>query len=140
MVTIKDSREISAALSRVWDVVADVDKDPKYWKGLNSVKNISKSDNVIEREVTVGFMNHKGRQTVVLDPMKSVEVTMSQGPMIGKRTTVLTPSGEDRTRIEISWNFEYSGIPPFVHGMVKREVQKGTEGALDRIAKEAGNK
>ncbi|PWU78994.1 MAG: hypothetical protein DLM72_19715 [Candidatus Nitrosopolaris wilkensis] len=55
VVTIRDSLEVSAPLDRVWDIIADVDNDPKYWPNIHTVDNISKDGNVMEREVTVGF-------------------------------------------------------------------------------------
>jgi hypothetical protein len=113
-----------------------VDKDPEYYDGLNSVKNISKIGNVIEREVVVGFLKHEGRQTVTLNPKRSVEVKMTEGPMIGTRVTALNSLSNSKTRIEISWSIEFR-VPPFVQSMVKVEVAKGTEKALKKIAKEA---
>ncbi|MDA4117414.1 MAG: SRPBCC family protein [Thaumarchaeota archaeon] len=133
---ITNSREIESGLDRVWDVVSDVDNDPKYYDGLNSVKNLSKVGNVIERQVVVGFMKHEGLQTVVLTPKESVEVKMTKGPMTGTRVTALTPLTGSKVRVEVTWNVEFH-VPAFVRSMVKREVQKGTEKALSRIAKEA---
>ncbi|PWU78733.1 MAG: hypothetical protein DLM72_21030 [Candidatus Nitrosopolaris wilkensis] len=52
VVTIRDSLEVSAPLDRVWDIVADVDNDPKHRPNIRTVNNISKDGNVIEREVT----------------------------------------------------------------------------------------
>ena len=39
----------------VWDVIADFDKDPELWHG-KSIKNISKTGNIVEREVVVAFI------------------------------------------------------------------------------------
>ena len=33
MVTINASREMSAPLERIWDVVADIDNESEYWRG-----------------------------------------------------------------------------------------------------------
>jgi ribosome-associated toxin RatA of RatAB toxin-antitoxin module len=68
MAKISKNRLASATLDRVWEVVSDVDNEPKYFDGLRSIKNISKSGNVIEREVVVGFRKSEGRQTVTLKP------------------------------------------------------------------------
>jgi ribosome-associated toxin RatA of RatAB toxin-antitoxin module len=130
------SREVKAGLDRLWEVVSDLDNEPKYYDGLNSVKTLSRVGNVIEREVVVGYLKHEGRQTVTLDPRSSVEVRMTKGPMIGTRVTTLSPLSDSRTRIDVSWRIEFR-VPAFVRGMVRREVEKGTERALARIAKEA---
>jgi ribosome-associated toxin RatA of RatAB toxin-antitoxin module len=133
------SREVRASLDRLWEIVSDVDNDPNYYDGLNSIKNLSKKGNVIEREVVVGYLKHEGRQTVTLNPKKSVEVKMTEGPLIGTRLTTLSPVGDSNTRVDVSWRIEFR-VPIFVRGMVKREVEKGTENALERIAEEAESK
>jgi len=116
-----------------------MDNEPKYYDGLKSIKDLSKVGNVIEREVVVGFLKHEGRQTVTLDPKKSVKVKMTEGPLIGTRLITLSPLADSNTRVDVSWRIEFH-VPAFVRGMVKREVEKGTEHALNRIAKEAESK
>jgi hypothetical protein len=59
------------------------------------VDNISKDGNVIEREVTVGFRKSKSRQTILLNPKKSVEITMTEGPVNGTRVITLVPLSGD---------------------------------------------
>jgi len=78
-------------------------------------------------------------QTVTLNPKKFVEVKMTEGPMVGTRVTTLTPMTDSHTRVDVSWRIEFR-VPAVVRGMVKREVEKGTEHALNRIAKEAESK
>ena len=56
MVTINDIRDVDASRDVVWDIVSDVDRDPEYWSGLASIRNIRKEVNLVEREVVVGFM------------------------------------------------------------------------------------
>ena len=136
MITISKSREIRASVDRVWEIISDVDNEPKYYEGLNSVKNLSRRGNVTEREVVVGHFNHESRQTVVLKPARSVEVKMTKGPIIGTRLTTLKAMTGSKTRVGVSWNIEFR-VPAFVQGTVKEEVEKGTENALKRIAKEA---
>src|SRR5215469_6972628 len=134
VVTISDSREILAPIDRVWEIVADVDNDPKYWH-INGIHNISRDGNVIEREVTVGFRN-SSRQTVVLTPKQSIEVTMTEGRVKGKRLIMLNPvpGNDNKTRLDISWNIELSGIPLLGRSFVKSQFKNTTKEALDRIA------
>ncbi len=134
MATINASREVSAPLDRVWDVVADVDNEPRYWHGTKTVKNISKSGNTIEREVTIAFKDSKCRQTVVLKPKKSVEIAVTEGPLKGTKVVTLSPSG-DRTRIDVVWDIKLAGFLGMFTGMVKKHIAEGTEEALERIAK-----
>lgn len=134
MATINASREISAPLDRVWDIVADVDNEPEYWHGTKTVKNISRSGNTIEREVTIAFKDSKCRQTVVLNPKKSVEITIIEGPLKGTKAVTLSPSG-DKTRIDVVWDIKLAGFLGMFTGMVKKHIAEGTDEALERIAK-----
>lgn len=135
MVAISASRAVPAPLDRVWEVIADVDNEPRHWRGINAISNIRRSGNVIEREVTVGAMNFRSLQTVVLNPKKSVETTMREGVMTGSRTITLSPLGDCRTKVDVSWDIEMPGIPLLFKGNVKNGIMKGTEGALENIAR-----
>jgi len=134
MVAINASREVSAPVDRVWDIIADVDNEPIYWHGTKSVKNISKNGNVIEREVIISFKNSKCRQTVILSPKKSVEVKITDGPMKGTKTITLVPN-RDNTTIDVAWDIRLAGLLGMFTGMVKKHIAEGSEEALDRIAK-----
>ena len=134
MATINASREVSAPLDRVWEIIADVDNEPQYWHGTKTVKNISKSGNTIEREVTIAFKDSKCRQTVVLNPKKSVEIAITEGPLKGTKTVTLSPAG-DRTKIDVVWDIKLAGFLGMFTGMVKKHIAEGTEEALERIAK-----
>jgi carbon monoxide dehydrogenase subunit G len=136
MTEINASREIPAPLDRVWNIVSDVDSEPRYWRDLHAVYNISRNGNVIEREVTVGFRNLKGRQIVELHPKKSIEVTLTEGPMTGNRIITLIPSGDETaTKVSVSWDVKLSGIPLLFRSVVRERIAEGTEEALDRIAR-----
>ena len=135
MVEINASREVPAPIERVWDVISDVDSEPRYWRDLHSIYNVSRNGNVIEREVTVGFRNSKGRQIVELHPKKSIEVTLTEGPMIGNRIITLIPSSNGTTRISVSWDVKLSGIPLLFRAVVRERIAEGTEEALNRIVR-----
>ena len=134
MATINTSREVSAPLDRVWEIVADVDNEPQYWHGTKTVKNISKSGNTIEREVTIAFKDSKCRQTVVLKPKSSVEIAITEGPLKGTKIITLSRSGNN-TKIDVVWDIKLSGFFGMFTGMVKKHISEGTEEALVRIAK-----
>ena len=138
MVEINANRGISTSVDWVWSIISDLDSEPRYWKDLKDVYNISKTGNVIEREVTVGFRDLRGRQTVVLYPKKSIEVTLIEGPMKGTRIITLSPSGDSKTTmVDVSWDVNLSGIPLLFRGIVRDRIIEGTEEALDRIARAA---
>jgi len=137
MITINTSREISASLDRIWNIIADVDNEPKYWHGTKTVKNISRDNNRIEREVTIAFKDSKCRQTVLLNPNKSVEIIITQGPIKGTKTVMLHPLDNRKTRIDVVWKIKLTGFLSIFSGMVKGHISKGTDEALVRIAEAA---
>jgi hypothetical protein len=46
MVAINIRKEMEASPERVWDIVSNVDREPEFWHGTKSIKNISKQVNV----------------------------------------------------------------------------------------------
>jgi carbon monoxide dehydrogenase subunit G len=137
MATIAEVREVDASVDEVWDIVSDVDNDLEYWSGLTSIHNIQKEGNLIEREVVVGFMGRKATQRIELVPKESVQLTMIDGPLTGSREIKLVPLGKRRTKIDVSWNIQFSAIPVFAQGFVRSRLEEGTREALDKIAKAA---
>ena len=136
-VKIAEVREVDAPADKVWDIISDVDRDPQYWSGLVSIRNIRKEGNLIEREVVVGFMGRKGTQRIELVPKESIHLTMIDGPLRGSREIKLVPLEAKRTKIEVSWNIQFSAIPDFAQGFVRARLEEGTRDALDRISKAA---
>jgi hypothetical protein len=139
---INTNKEISAPLDRAWDIISNMDDEPRYWQGLNAVYNVSKKGNVIEREVTGGLRDLKGRQAVVLYPKKSIEIMLTEDPMIGTRIITLIPSRSDNetitTRVNVSWNIKLSDNFPLLFRDIVRERIVGAaaeEEAIDRIAR-----
>ena len=110
MVTIQVARDIKAPLEKVWDVVSDIDNEPRYWRGTKSIKNISKNGNVTEREVVIAFKESKCKETVVLEPKKSVKVNISQGPMKGSKTITIKSAGVDKTTVHVLWDIRLAGL------------------------------
>jgi len=137
MITINTSREISASLDRIWNIIADVDNEPKYWHGTKTVKNISRDNNRIEREVTIAFKDSRCRQTILLNPNKSVEIIITEGPIKGTKTVMLHPLDNRKTRIDVVWKIKLTGFLSIFSGMVKGHISNGTDEALVRIAEAA---
>ena len=138
MVTINEGRVVDARVDRVWEVVSDVDRDVDYWNGLSSIRNLRREGNLIEREVTVGFIGQTSSQRIELKPKESVELKMTRGPLKGSREIRLTPlDGAKKTRVDASWNFEFSGVPGFARPYVRSQLERGTREALAKIAQVA---
>ena len=143
---IKASREISAPIDQVWNVVSDVDNETKYWSTFKAIKNINKTAinmtaNTTEREVTLAagplgetithqFVTVNSEQFVV-------QTNITEGPVTGTRLLTLSPSSNSNaTKIDVLWNVDLSGIPIFGRGFAKDGIMRTTEEALSNIAAE----
>lgn len=135
MVENNASRQVLAPLERIWNIIPNVDSEPRYWRDLHAIYNISRNGSIIEREVTVGFRNLKSRRLVELNPKKSIEIKLIEGPIKGSRIITLTPSSNETTRITVSWDVTLSGIPLLFRGIARERIAEGTEEALDRIVR-----
>ena len=133
---INESREVPASVDKVWNIVSDVDNDPQYWSGIKEVKNVNTNSNVIERNITT-INNANAHQIVTLDPKKSIIINQTAGPITGTRTLILSPSDVNGTKIDVSWNMDFSGIPIIGKGFAKDNILKSTEEALNKIAEAA---
>jgi uncharacterized protein YndB with AHSA1/START domain len=137
---IKVSREISAPIDQVWNIVSDIDNDTKYWSTFKAIKNINETGNVIEREVTLltgPQGDTKTHQFVTVNPERFVvDTNITEGPVTGIRVLTLSPSSENNTttKIDATWKVDLSGIPVFGRGFAKDGIMKTTEEAFDRIA------
>ena len=136
MVQIQSFVEINAPLEKIWDIVSDLDAEPKFWKGTKEVRNISKQGNVVTREVTIAFKDSKCLQTVTLYPKEKIQAVFTKGIINGTKTIILTQK-EDVTRLEAIWDMKLSGMMGMFTGMVKKHIQSGTEQALQSIKQEA---
>ncbi|TSA16769.1 MAG: SRPBCC family protein [Nitrosopumilales archaeon] len=136
MVQIQSSVDINAPLEKIWNIVSDLDAEPKFWKGTKEVKNISKQGNIITREVTIAFKDSKCMQTVTLFPKEKIQAEFTKGVINGTKTIILTPK-EDVIHLEAVWDMKLSGMMGMFTGMVKKHIQSGTEQALQSIKQEA---
>jgi uncharacterized protein YndB with AHSA1/START domain len=143
---IRASREISAPIDQVWNVVSNVDNETKYWSTFKAIKNINKTAmnmtaNTTEREVTLAagplgetithqFVTVNSEQFVV-------QTNITEGPVTGTRLLTLSPSSNSNaTKIDVLWNVDLSGIPIFGRGFAKDGIMRTTEEALSNIAAE----
>jgi hypothetical protein len=134
MVLIQASKDITVSLDSVWDVIADIDREPEFWHGTKTIKNISKTGNVIEREVVLAFRNSICREIVELDVKKSIKVEIIEGPIKGKKTIALKTIENNTTRIDVEWDIKINGLFGIFTGVIKKHILKGTEEALERIS------
>lgn len=139
METISASLVVPAPIDKVWSIVADVDKDPQYWSVYKEIKNLNKTNNIIERNATLNVNNANAHQIITLHPKDLVVLNQTEGPITGIRTLTLSPSGNNSngTQIDVSWNIDLSGIPLIGKGFAKDGIFKATVDALKKIAEAA---
>lgn len=135
MATIEASTIINAPVDKVWEIVSDIDNEPKFWKGTKQIRNISKDGNVVRREVTIAFKDSKCMQTVTLYPKEKIVGQFTEGILNGAKTVKLTPQ-ENGTKLEAVWDVKLSGMMGMFTGMVKKHIKNGTEQALESIKQE----
>jgi len=120
MVLIHASKDVPAALDRVWDVVSDIDREPEFWRGTKSIKNIKQTGNIVERDVVIAFRNSKCREVVKLVNKKSINVEILEGPIRGKKTIVLKTIKNHTTTIDVVWDIKVDGLYGIFSGMIKK--------------------
>ena len=135
MATIESSITINASADKVWEIVSDLDSEPKFWKGTKSIRNISKEGNTVTREVTIVFKDSKCMQTVTVQPKQRILIKFTEGIINGTKTIHLIPEGE-KTKLEAIWDVKLSGMMGMFTGMIKKHIKSGTEQALESIKKE----
>lgn len=126
---------MNASVSDVWKILSDLNREPEFWHGTKSIKNISKSDKMVEREVVIAFKNSICRETVTIDPMKSITTQIIDGPIKGKKVIVINPDGDQASVVDVEWDIRISGFMGIFSKMVKKHILEGTNDALDRISK-----
>jgi len=136
MVVIQSSMRINAPNDKVWNIVSDLDNEAKFWKGTKEIRNISKEENKVTREITIAFRDSKCMQEVTLEPKRKVQALFTKGIIDGTKTIELIPI-EDTTEVEVTWDIKLSGLMGMFTGMVKKHIKNGTDQALHTIKQEA---
>ncbi len=135
MATIQVEVEINAPIDKVWDIVSDIDNEPKFWKGTKEVRNISKEGNTINREVTIAFRDQKCLQKVIIHPKEKIEAQFTKGIIYGKKIVSLTLKDE-KTMLSTYWDIKLTGMMGMFTGMIKKHIKSGTEQAMQSIKEE----
>ena len=136
MANFHTSKKIHAPVSEVWKVLSDIDREPEFWHGIKSIKNISKSGNIVEREVVISFKNSVCKETVTIVPMESITTDITEGPLKGKKVVVINRDDEKASVVDVEWDIRLSGFMGIFSKMVKKHILEGTNDALNRISEE----
>jgi len=135
MAEIEVSVEISAQIDKVWDIISDIDNEPKFWKGTKEIRNISKNENIVNREITIAFRDQKCMQEVKLQPKEKIEVIFTKGIIDGTKIITLTAKDE-KTLLNVKWDIKLTGVMGMFTGMIKKHIESGTVQALQKIKEE----
>ena len=135
MATIVVQTEINATLEKVWEVISDIDNEPKFWKGTKEVKTLSTEGNTIKREITIAFRDQKCLQEIQLKPKESIRAKFTKGILNGTKIITLIPKNNS-VLIETSWDIKLSGMMNMFTGVIKNHIKSGTEQALKSIKEE----
>ena len=136
MANFHTSKKIHAPVSEVWKVLSDIDREPEFWHGIKSIKNIGKSGNIVEREVVIAFKNSVCKETVTIVPMESITTDITEGPLKGKKVVVINRDEEKASVVDVEWDIRLSGFMGIFSRMVKKHILEGTNDALNRISEE----
>ena len=136
MATIVVQTEINATLEKVWEVISDIDNEPKFWKGTKEVKTLSTEGNTIKREITIAFRDQKCLQEIQLKPKESIRAKFTKGILNGTKVITLIPKSNS-VLIETSWDIKLSGMMNMFTAVIKNHIKSGTEQALKSIKEES---
>ncbi len=135
MATIDVEIEINTTIDKVWEIVSDMDSEPKFWKGTKQVRNISKVGNQINREITIAFRDQKCLQQVTLEPKKKIIAKFTKGIINGEKIITLN-SSKEKTILKVKWDIKMTGMMGMFTGIIKKHIKSGTEQAMQSIKEE----
>ena len=136
MATIDVEVEINATVDKVWDIVSDIDNEPKFWKGTKEIKNLSKDGNLVNREIIIAFRDQKCLQEGKLQPKEKREAKFTKGILKGNKNISQIPKDE-KTILKTVWDIKLTGMMGMFTGMIKKHIKSGTEQAMQSIKEEA---
>ena len=108
MVKIKLRLRIDAPRELVWDIVSDIDNDSYFWRGITSIRNLSKNRNITIREVVLGKDN-VCLQVLKTHSLERIQTQWVNGVISGTRDILLFPLN-NATLLEIQMNYDFPGI------------------------------
>ena len=135
MAIIVVQAEVNSTLEKVWEVISDIDNEPRFWKGTKEVKTLSKEGNIIKREITIAFRDQKCLQEVQLKPKEEIKSTFTEGILDGTKIITLIPKN-NTVILETKWDIKLSGRMNMFTGVIKNHIKSGTEQAMKSIKEE----
>ena len=137
MATIESEIAIAAPGRRVWEIISDLDSEPRFWRGTKSVENRGTDGDTIVRNITLAFQDRVCGQRVRLEPPTSVIAEFTHGIIRGSKLERIRPDGESAARLAVTWEIAMTGLMSMFTPVITRHVKSGTEAALEAIKREA---
>ncbi len=135
---IQASTRVNAPVERVWPLLADLDNEPTFWKGITAVHTLRRDGDVVDREVTLAFRNARQRETVYLHPPLRVVHEIVEGPMRGTKVVAIQAhDDEPGVQVQATWDVTLRGFLKLGSRMVSKHIEEGTRNALERIKQAA---
>ena len=136
MATIVVQTEINSTVEKAWNIISDIDNEPKFWKGTKAVKTLSVKGDIISREITIAFRDQKCLQEIQLIPKQAIKAKFTKGILNGTKIITLTPKENNSIILETIWDIKLSGMMNMFTAMIKNHIKSGTEQAMTSIKKE----
>ena len=136
MTIINSTIDINSSIEKVWNIISDLDNEPKFWKGTKETKIISRDGNIVTREIIIAFRDSKCMQTITIQPKEKIHAKFTKGIIKGSKTINLM-SKKDGCMLDAKWDIKMSGLAGMFTGMVSKHIRGGTEQALELIKQEA---
>jgi len=138
MAIIDTSVDINASVEKVWDIISDLDNEPKFWKGTKETKIISRDGNEVTREIIIAFRDSKCMQKITIQPKEKIYAEFTEGIIKGSKTLNLKPKNGSSI-LEVNWDIKMTGLAGMFTGMIKKHIRSGTEQAIESIKQKAEN-
>ena len=135
MAIIVVQAEVNSTVEKVWEVISDIDNEPRFWKGTKEVKTLSKEGDVIKREITIAFRDQKCLQEIQLKPKEEIKAKFTKGILDGTKIITLTPKN-NTVILETTWDIKLSGKMNMFTAIIKNHIKSGTEQAMKSIKEE----
>ena len=135
MAMIVVQAEVNSTVEKVWEVISDIDNEPRFWKGTKEVKTLSNEGGIIKREITIAFRDQKCLQEIQLKPKEEIKATFTKGILEGTKIITLIPKN-NTVILETTWDIKLSGKMNMFTAIIKNHIKSGTEQAMKSIKEE----
>ena len=135
MAIIVVQTKVNSTVEKVWEVISDIDNEPRFWKGTKEVKTLSKEGDIIKREITIAFRDQKCLQEIQLKPKEKIKAKFTKGILDGTKIITLIPKN-NTVILETAWDIKLSGKMNMFTAIIKNHIKSGTEQAMKSIKEE----